>query len=118
MTDRCAECTCQHGGVYCNWIASTPQEYNAELARLTAREAALIDTIARLTAERDAVQAEVARREMERKAMSARIGMQRKEVRRALSWANACQTAMFKTIEELNIFKRAAIRAIAQDNTP
>lgn len=41
MTDhpaatRCAECTCERGGVYCNWIASSPQEYLAEITRLRA----------------------------------------------------------------------------------
>ncbi len=32
---RCAECNCEHGGVYCNWFVSRPAEYRAEIARLT-----------------------------------------------------------------------------------
>jgi hypothetical protein len=42
---RCAECNCEHGGVYCNWISATPGEYIAEInalrAALTAAEGEL-----------------------------------------------------------------------------
>lgn len=38
---RCAECTCKRGGIRCNWIASTPQEYSAEIAKLDAEVARL-----------------------------------------------------------------------------
>jgi hypothetical protein len=33
---RCAECNCDHGGVYCNWFSATPGEYMAEVERLRA----------------------------------------------------------------------------------
>lgn len=45
LVKRCAECDCDKGGIYCNWIASSPQEYRKRIAQLE-RE---------LSAERDMV---------------------------------------------------------------
>lgn len=30
----CAECDCHKGGIYCNWIATTPQEYRKRIEQL------------------------------------------------------------------------------------